>query len=403
MEHPMKARIWSAAGLAWLGGGLAFAAEPVLERDAAATALAGAYESDAVADSEALVARASVFGRAGLLFDNQIEAGVGLGVAAERDHPGRDPRGGRAGDCPPALPGCPSAGGFAVRGPVSGYAAFTPHADRGPRLSVETAYAYVRSGFGEVSVGRSRGAAALVGVSAPSIFVLGGVADASVDATGLGTPITRNDISGQSAKALIQSERILGFKGAVSYTPELELEGLDQGFRDRPGAPLTHKSEAIVEVGGSFDHRFQNGWEIAASGTWAAAESGEANPAFGRMNAWGLGATVGRDDWTLGAAYLENDNGWAAGGSDYAAMSVSGVIQLGRWAFSIEGAAASDDLVLTDSQAVTLGTRRTVSENLSIGGGLTWRERRSPLAAMGGRAEVRETAQGAFIELAWGL
>jgi Gram-negative porin len=403
MEHPMKARVWSAAGLVWLGGGLAFAGEPVFERDAAATVLAGAYDHDAVEDPEAAVARASVFGRAGLLFDNQIEAGVGLGVAAERDHPGRDPRGGRAGDCPPTALVCPSAGGASLRGAVSGYTPIGVTADRGPRLSLETAYLYVRNGLGEASVGRSRGAAALIGVGAPSIFVLGGAGDSPVDATSLGGPITSNDISGQSAKALVQSERILGFKGAFSYTPELELEGLDQGFPNRPGAPLTHRPEAVVEVGGSFDHRFQNGWQIAATGTWATAEDVGGRSAFGRMGAWGLGATVGREGWTVGASYLENDNGWVGGGRDYTALSISGVIERGAWAFSLEGATASDDLVFTDSSAVTLGTRRTVSENLSIAGGLTLRERRSPLAAMGGRAGLREMAKGAFIEIAVGL
>ena len=399
----MKARVWSAAGLVWLGGGLAFAGEPVFERDAAVTVLAGAYDADAVAEPEALVARASVFGRAGILFDNQIEGGVGLGLAAERDHPGRDPVGGRAGDCAPTSPACPSAGGLAVRGPVSGHFASGAASDRGPRASLETAYLYVRGGFGEASIGRSRGAAALTGVSAPSIFVLAGAADSPVDATGLGGSITRNDISGSSAKALVQSERILGFKGAVSYTPRLELDGLDHGVRSRPGDPLTHRAEAIVEVGASLSHRFTNGWDVAASGSWATAADGDPTPAFDRMDAWGLGATLGRGAWRVGAAYLENDNGWAGNRRDYRAFSVSGVVERGPWAFSIEGAAASDDLVFTDLAAVTFGTRRTVSEHLSIGGGVTIRERHSPLAAMGNRAGFREGASGLFIEIAAGL
>lgn len=399
----MKARVWSAAGLVWLGGGLAFAGEPVFERDAAATVLAGAYDSNAAEAPEALVARASVFGRAGILFDNQIEAGVGLGLAAERGHPARDPVGGRAGDCAPTLIGCPTAGGAGVRGPVSGFSPSGPIFERGPRVSLETAYLFARGGFGEASIGRSRGAAALIGVSAPSVLVLAGAGDSPVDASGLGGPITRNSISGQSAKALVQSERILGFQGAVSYTPQLEHEGLDHGFRIRPGDPVTHRPEAIVEAGVSFSHRLQSGWEVAASGSWATADDDGGAPAFSRMNAWGLGAVLGREGWRVGAAYLENDNGWAGGGRDYRAFSLSGVVERGSWAFSIEGAASSDDLVFTDSEAVTFGTRRTVSENLSIGGGLTFRERRSPMAAMGNRVGMREEAAGAFVEAAVGL
>lgn len=102
----MKARVRTAAVAGvMLAGGAAGAAEPVFERGAAASALATAMGGDA--DAEPLTLRASAWGSAGLLFENQWEIGVGGTLAAERDHPARDPRGGRFGDCPPATTGCP--------------------------------------------------------------------------------------------------------------------------------------------------------------------------------------------------------------------------------------------------------------------------------------------------------
>ena len=148
--------------------------------------------------------------------------------------------------------------------------------------------------------------------------MLGGAADSPVDATGLGAPVTRNDISGQSAKVLVHSERILGVQAAASYTPELELEGLDQGFRSRLGAPLTHAPEAIFELAAAFDHRFESGWEMAVSASWAAAEDGGVSTEFGGMRAWSVGATVGRKGWTIAPPIWRTTTAGSTAGGDIA-------------------------------------------------------------------------------------
>ena len=227
----MKARVRTAAaaGLALVSGGVAVAAEPVVEKDASAAVLVTAAEGD----GEALTARATAFVQAGWLFQNQVEAGFGLGVVAERDDPRRDPRGGRAGACAPAQAGCASLGGSPLRGYVSGYVTDGPAADEDARVALESAYLYVRSGWGEASLGRDQGAARRLAVTPPTILAIGGGLDTPVDGTGLGTVILRNDASGQSAKLFAATTRIVGLQAAGTRRV-VASGGLNGPGRSRP-------------------------------------------------------------------------------------------------------------------------------------------------------------------------
>lgn len=400
----MKARVRTAAtagialtlGLA--AGGSAGAAAPVIEKGASAAVLASAGD-----DGEALTARASVQGRAGLLFENQWEIGAGAMVAAERDDPRRDPRGGRVGDCAPALAGCPSVDGQPVRGYVSGSVAAGPAADEGARLSLERAFLYVRSGWGEATAGRDEGVGQRFSLTPPTILAIGGGLDPLVDGTGRGGVILRNDISGQSAKLTVSSTRILGLQAGISWTPELEHEGLDQGYRERAGAPLVYAPEDILEGGLSFAHTFAGGWETAAGLTYAQARDGSGRAAFGDMQAVSAGVTVTRGAWSGGLSWLGNDNGWAAGGRDYAAWGASGVYRAGDWSFLLEAGQAQDDLTEVDVQTLTVAGRRALNARVALAGGATYRDTASPEADIVSRRERNQRGFGAFLELSFSL
>ncbi len=397
----MKARVRTAAaaGLALMGGGGAFAAEPVVEKDATATVLATAFDGE----GEALTARASAFVQAGWLFQNQVEAGFGVGVVAERDARARDPRGGRVGACAPVQAGCAGLGGAPLRGFVSGYYTDGPASDEGARIALESAYLYVRNGWGEASLGRDQGAARRLSVTPPSVLAIGGGLDAPVDGTGLGGVILRNDISGQSAKLFVATTRIVGLQAALSWTPELEHEGIDQGFRERAGAPQVFAPEDIIEGGLSFAHTFASGWETAAGLTYAHAEDKGGRPAFGAMDAWSAGATVARNGWSFGASYLESNNGWVSDGRDYRAVGVSGVRERGNWAVMLEAGVSSDDLTYVDTKTITGALRRKVSDHLAISGGASFGSRSSPLGGASSRTGRKEDGFGGFLEISYGL
>ena len=403
MEHPMKARVRTvaAAGLVLAGAGAAGAGEPVFERDVAAAVLVTGF--DGVSDPTPVTARVSAFGQAGWLFENQVEAGVGLGLVAERDDPTRDPRGGRAGDCAPAQAGCASLGGQPLRGFVSGYVTAGPTADEGVRLALESAYFYVRNGWGEASLGRDQGAARRLSVTPPTILAIGGALDAPVDGTGLGGVVLRNDISGQSAKLFVATTRVVGLQAAVSYTPEIEHEGIDQGYRERAAAPQVFEPEGIVETSLSFAHTFASGWETTAGLTYAHAEDNSGRASFGAMNAWSAGATLAKNGWSAGVSWLQNDNGWSGRGRNYTAAGISAVREQGDWAFMLEAGTASDNLTYVDIKTVSAAARRRISPHLALAGGANWADRTSPVGGGAARAGRNEDGFGAFLEISYAL
>ena len=389
-----------AAGLAAASGGIALAAEPVTEHAITATVLATASDG---ADAQALTARAAAFVQAGYLFENQIEAGIGLGVVVERDNRRRDPLGGRVGDCAPAEAFCPGLGGVPLRGFVSGTVTAGPAAREGARLSLESAYLYARNGWGEASLGRDQGAGRRFSLTPPTILTIGGGLDPGVDGAGRGGVVLRNDISGQSAKVFVATTRIVGLRAALSYTPELELEGVDQGYRERFGAPRVFEPQDIVEGGLSFAHTFANGWETAAGLTYARAEDKPGRAAFDTMNAWSAGMTLGRDGWSLGASWLENDNGWAGGGRNYTAAGLSAVRERGDWAVMLEAGASSDNLTFVDNRTVTAAARHRMTPRLALSGGANWMDRTSPLGGGSSRIGRDERGFGGFVEISYAL
>jgi predicted porin len=399
MEHPMKARVRTAvlAGMV-LGGATAGAAEPVTEHGASAAVLLTASD-----DGEALTGRASLWGQGGYVLENQWELGGGLGVAVERDDPARDPRGGRFGNCPPALAGCASIAGAPVRGLMSGISAAGPEADESVRASLESAYLYLKNPWGEASLGRDAGVGQRFSLTPPSILAISGGLDPAVEGTGLGAVILRNDISGQSAKAVVTTARLFGVQAGVSWTPELEHEGLDQGYRQRFGAPAVAEPEDIVEAGLSFAHTFAGGWETAAGLTYATAEEGTARPEFGGVESWSAGASLTRGAWSFGASWLTSDNGWAAGGRDYEAWGASGVFRSGSWAFMLEGGASKDDLPSVEQKTLTLAAKRTLSERVALAGGANWRDVLSPSGVGSSQLRGNRDVLGAFLEISWDL
>lgn len=393
----MKARVRTAAaaGAAVLTGGVAFAAEPVTESSATVAVLASASN-----DGEPVTARAAFRIQHGLLFDNQIEAGFGIGAAAERDDPRRDPRGGLAGDCLATQPACPSAGGGPLRSPVSGYITQGPAADEGARLSLESAYLYLRGGWGEASLGRDEGAAKRFSLLPPTILAIGGAIDAPVDGTGLGGAVLRNDVSGQSAKIVVASTRIIGLQAAGSWTPRIEHRGLDQGFRRGPAQ--TFRAENVAEAGLSYAGRAGD-WDLALGATYAHAGSGGGPAEFGAMDGWSAGFTLARNGWRGGLAWLANNNGWAAGGRGYTALGASVVRDIGDWSVMLEAASMSDNLVFVDNRTATAAVRRTVGERWAFAGGANWADRSSPVGVGSARFGRNERGFGAFVEISYGL
>lgn len=354
-----------------------------------------AIDTSAPLGQDGLVGRYDGGVSAELVLNNGLRISAVGQAAIERDQDNRDPRGGRAGDCPAGVLDCAG-----VRAPVSGFAGIGETDRAGLRLALQAAYVSVEGGWGEVSVGADQGAAARFSLAPPNI--LGGVStiDGSLSVTGIGGATVVNDLSGASAKVVLISPRILGLRGAISFAPESNVDTLDQGFGDREGAPATYDPENIVEAGLSFARNWQNGLRTAAAVTVLRAEDGSGLAVFDDITNVHAGVTLGLGALEIGAAYLTSDNGWRAGGRGYQSIGVSGVYTLNNWAFMLEGTASSDDLAHVSVNTTVAAVRRTLSENVDLSLGLTRQERNVPVVTGLGRSAVEQDSTGLFLEIA---
>lgn len=358
--------------------------------------LAGAaVDSAGAPGSDGLVGRYDGEASAELLLSNGLRITATGRAALERDQDVRDPRGGRAGDCPAGFADCAG-----VRSPVSGYAGTGVTDRNGLRAALDAAFISVEGGWGEVSLGLDQGAAARFSLTPPTVLSASSAVDGSLSLTGVGGANVVNDLSGASSKIVLVSPRILGLRGAVSFAPESDVTTLDQGFHERIGAPATYDAENIIEAGVSFARTWGGGLRTNAAVTYLTAEEGSGLAVFDDISSLHAGVTLGLGALDFGAAWLQSDNGWAAGDRGYESLAVSATYTLDRWAFMLEGTASSDDLAHVSGSTLTAAGRRSLSETVDLSLGITRQERTVPLASALGRSGVEQDATGVFLELA---
>jgi len=346
------------------------------------------------------VARLSAFVSAAKLFQNGVEVRAVFGGVGERDHPRRDPRGGRAGDCPPDNPACPAVQGRSVRGYLSGFTPGGPLDDQTLRASLEQAYLVVSGGYGEFSVGRDEGAASRFSLAPPSALPAGDLLQPSIDLTGFSGLITRNDVSGQSFKVTAVSPRILGLRVGASWTPAVEAQGVDQGFESGPGQPLTADPRNLAEFGASFEHTWRNGLQTRLSGSYASGGNRTGLAEFDRLESWSYGAGLGKGPWSLGVQRVGSDNAWSAGNRGYRATSASFVREGHRFSPMLAGGVARDDLARVRLSTLSAATTWKAKKDLEIFVGATAAERRALFAegALNAEAQLRrERTIGGFL------
>jgi hypothetical protein len=383
----------AAAGAVALAG-TSQAQDLTTDFDASATIAFGAFDAEGRGDPESFGLRARFGGEAFWTTANGIDLGAAIDVAAERDHPGRTPRGGGVGACPVMATPCPVPRGYA-----SGLGFGVPEGGDEFRAGLETAYLFVRGPGGEGGLGRDAGAAARYSLSPPTVLKVSGGADSSIDLSGLGGVFVRNDGSGQSIKATVESPRILGLKGALSFTPDgREYQGLDQGYERSP-VVLAFAPDEIWEAGVSFAHALPSGLEAQAGVTFLAASPRVGAAAFEDLETWTIGANIGREGWRIGAAFLDSTDGATAGG--YQAFVASWVNEWAPWALMAEFGQADDDTAQVKAHMATMALKRSFGERVSIASGVSYRSRQPQIGTPLSTNEGASQTIGLFWELAF--
>ncbi len=354
------------------------------------------------------IADGSLRGEVSAITQGGLEYGLGARVRAQYDADRRG-FGGRVGDCPPALAECASVTvnglATALRGHSSQFYSSGPSIAEDVEFALEGAYVFLRSAYGDISIGRDEGSAYLFSLGAPSLVAVG-ASNSPVDYTGLDSVKTVNQPSGFSEKIAYTSPRLLGdqigvgVQFGVSYAPNPRACGVDYCVRrsDASGA-LSPDLEDVIEAGLALDRTFKSGVSVEATATYATASEQSGLAGFDDLKTLGLGLELGYGDWKLGGSYLDSNNGLQDG--DYTAYDIGLTWQPAAWGVTAGyGHARDENVDLTSNQGLL-----AVSYDFGkyrLGTGVQYIERRVPVNTLGAGAGLierqKEKSGALFVE-----
>jgi predicted porin len=344
-----------------------------------------------------------------------IEYGVSVGLRGAYTDDGTL-FGGAVGDCALGTAGC--AGQVVIAG--------TPLALRGhssqlftgafgendeARVALEAAHIFVRTGYGDLTLGRDTGAAELFSLGAPQLDGTIGLSRGRADFTGLSIAKSVNDPTGFSEKITYTSPRLggdmIGFGAQIgaSFTPDL----------DACGTYTCYRRNGSTKAGGSVGAVLEDAWEVGLSvertvgdvkaeltGTYASAGLKESLSAFDDLQSWGIGAELSWRDFKLGGGYLQSNNALADG--DWSSWDAGLAWSRGPWGARLGYAYSEDENVNVEADEYTLGMTRALSlagNEIIVGAGVQRVNRTAPYAIGGVVSEQDEDATAIYIETGW--
>ena len=370
---------------------------------AAATTRSGRIDDDIAAD---FIADAKAEFEASTITQGGLEYGVNIEARAQYDE-GRRGFGGRVGDCPAANPDCASTlvgtTPTAIRGHTSQFYTDGPSNEQDAEFAVEGAYLFLRSSYGDVTLGRDDGAAYLFSLGAPTLLAVG-ASNSPVDYTGLDSVKTVNDASGFAEKITYTSPRLLGdqiglgVQIGASYAPNARACGVDYCVRsngsDESGA-LSPDLDDVIEFGLALDRKFAGGLEVEVTGTYARASEQSNLAAFDDLSAFNAGIEVSLDDWTLGGSWLNSNNALEDG--DYTAWDIGLTWKPSALGFTLGYGEADDDNIDLSSKQAVAGVTYDF-DRFTLGTGVQYVDRDVPVVTGGVRNLESERAAAFFIE-----
>ena len=342
-------------------------------------------------DRNELVFDGMARGEVSAITSGGLEYGVSLKLRGQRDRL-REGFGGLAGDCPPGFADCATvlvAGTpRAVRGHTGQLYNYARNDAVEHALQLEGAHLFLRSAYGDITLGRDDGSAALFSGSAPSTLPLARASNARTDYTGLDMTKTLNDASGFAEKITYTSPRLLGdqigfgVQLGVSYAPKTEICGVDYCVRGNnladPLSPLSPSLEDAFELGLALDRTFSNGLSVEGTLSYATASETTGFTAFDDLQSWGTGLNIGWGDFEFGTNYLLSNNGIADDG-DYAAFDAGLSWKPAKWGVSLGYGQSKDDLAKAEGRSLVLGGSYDWTEAFTLGTGVQYSEREVPV------------------------
>lgn len=350
-----------AAPLLMLPTALAQGAGPIeAQLDVESTVVVSPHiDSDANIEAEKLLGEFSVMGNAETVLENGVRIRARGTFRLQADHSGR--AGGIGGFG--IIEGAP-VGGF------SGLSSGPPSDNSDIRGRLETAYLQIDGGYGEVRIGKDRGVAGRFFEGPKSALTHARLDSSLLDPTGLSAIRTRHDLTGPSLKASYASPRLIGLRAGVSVTPQADADGLDR----RPAAGtggIAPKTRNAIELALNGTHRFrESGWRFDVGVGWSSADvttrgSNEVlAPIYENMQTWSAGTRIEKGNWTVGASWLNSENGLPNG--DYSSWSIGLLREAYDIDFSAEYGESEDRNADLESQGWRLAAGRDFGRDARV-------------------------------------
>ncbi|MFW5659867.1 MAG: hypothetical protein ACOC05_00595 [Oceanicaulis sp.] len=277
--------------------------------------------------------------------------GLRVGAGAVRHDGGRG-AGGAVGCSSP----CPA------QGLATGLYAAPGYGPAKARAGLEQAELFIRHPYVQLRAGITATAAGLERPARMRAFRLAGADGPLADPTGRTLSDTGLSLTSPAPGVSAQTRRIVGLRGAVSYTPEADACGLDHC---RPGAAagLAPGVGEIWSAALSFDRRSPGDavrWAAYAGGERGALDG--AGPA-GFDDPWTAGFAVVREAGgaSISARWLVSNDGLSHG--RYKAAAVSAAYEAGDWLYSAEAGYGRSEAFATASSTLVFGASRLVGRN----------------------------------------
>lgn len=166
---------------------------------------------------------------------------------------------------------------------------------------IDEQYLYVNGGFGQIKLGAEDGAAADMGITAPSVGPVG------ANDGDMGNWVTLNAVpdtvpaGGDSKRITYYTPSLGGFKAGLSYADDDNSENDDTTTSGTSTNPGDNRVSAGIEYSGDFD-----GVSVAVS---------LVGEHMGEGEWYGVGASVGFGAFTIGASVSETDGEFGVGES----------------------------------------------------------------------------------------
>jgi hypothetical protein len=226
---------------------------------------------------------------------------------------------------------------------------------RSEDLAADEIYAYFASELGRFELGRQDGAADVMSFHAP-VMALGQIRGDFAEYAGINASLSPTDTR-DSPKLVYLSPPVRGVRVGVSYAPKFTVN------QDAGDPRRRIIQDNAIEAAAQYVRPLPNDWSLGAS---VALARGSADPRTrrGDLSSWSTGLELRREQWTIGAAYVDNGNSNDLTSVDEREWNAGIAWREGRWGAAFSW--ARNESIPVDFSLVGAGGFYSINEHIVV-------------------------------------